>query len=99
MARLSVGVLGLSHDHVWGNLAALAAGDHGRLVAAAEPDGRLRERLRDLDGGVATHDTLDALLARRDASIRSRWRARRRSRSATARWRVSSPATSCSPKI
>lgn len=66
MARLSVGVLGLSHDHVWGNLAALAAGDHGRLVAAAEPDARLRERLRDLDGGVATHATFDALLARRD---------------------------------
>src|SRR6266436_2357802 len=66
MARLSVGVLGLSHDHVWGNLAALAAGDHGRLVAAAEPDGRLRERLRDLDGAVATHDTFDALLERRD---------------------------------
>src|SRR5438874_994170 len=66
MARLSVGVLGLSHDHVWGNLAALAAGEHGRLVAAAEPDGRLRERLRDLDGGVSTHDTFDALLERRD---------------------------------
>ena len=66
MARLSVGVLGLSHDHVWGNLAALAAGEHGRLVAAAEPDARLRERLRDLDGGVATHDSFDALLERRD---------------------------------
>src|SRR5260370_14171889 len=66
MARLSVGVLGLSHDHVWGNLAALAAGDHGRLVAAAEPGARLRARLRDLDGAVATHDTFDALLERRD---------------------------------
>jgi predicted dehydrogenase len=66
MARLSVGVLGLSHDHVWGNLAVLAAGDRGRLVAAAEPDARLRERLRDLDGAVATHDTFDALLERRD---------------------------------
>ena len=66
MARLSVGVLGLSHDHVWGNLAALAAGEHGRLVAAAEPDARLRARLRDLDGGVATHDSFDALLERRD---------------------------------
>src|SRR5206468_4250583 len=66
MARLNVGVLGLSHDHVWGNLAALRAGDHGRLVAAAEPDSRLRERLRSLDGGVAVHESFDALLERRD---------------------------------
>src|SRR5436305_998394 len=64
MARLNVGVLGLSHDHVWGNLAALRAGDHGRLVAAAEPDLRLRERLRSLDGGVAVHESFDAVLCR-----------------------------------
>ena len=66
MARLNVGVLGLSHDHVWGNLAALRAGDDGRLVAAAEPDARLRERLAALDGGVAVHDSFDALLERHD---------------------------------
>src|SRR6058998_1502472 len=66
MARLNVGVLGLSHDHVWGNLAALAAGHHGRLVAAADPDAGLRDRLRALHGAVATHDTFDAVLERRD---------------------------------
>src|SRR5919108_294732 len=66
MVRLNVGVLGLSHDHVWGNLAALRAGDQGRLVAAAEPDRELRERLRALDGGVAVHESFDALLERRD---------------------------------
>jgi predicted dehydrogenase len=66
MARLRVGVLGLSHDHVWGNLAALQAGEHGRLVAAADPDARLRARLAGLHGGVATHETFDALLERRD---------------------------------
>src|SRR5438093_3221393 len=66
MARLSVGVLGLSHDHVWGNLAALRAGEDGRLVAAAEPDAALRDRLRALDGGVEVHESFDALLARRD---------------------------------
>src|SRR5206468_12724446 len=49
-----------------GNLAALRTGDHGRLVAAAEPDSRLRERLRSLDGGVAVHESFDALLERRD---------------------------------
>jgi predicted dehydrogenase len=66
MARLSVGVLGLSHDHVWGNLAALHAGDAGRLVAAAEPDAQLRDKLRGLHGDVAIHESFDALLDRRD---------------------------------
>jgi len=66
MARLSVGVLGLSHDHVWGNLAAVHAGAHGRLVAAADPDPQLRERFQKLYGGVAAHETFDALLERRD---------------------------------
>ena len=66
MARLNVGVLGLSHDHVWGNLRALHAGERGRLVAAAEPDPALRDRMRALDGGVALYDSFDALLERRD---------------------------------
>jgi predicted dehydrogenase len=66
MARLNVGVLGLSHDHVWANLAAISAGEHGRLVAAAEPDAALRERFQSLYGGTATHETFDALLERRD---------------------------------
>ena len=66
MARLSVGVLGLSHDHVWGNLAALQDNEHGRVVAAADPDPQLRERFQKRYGGVATHETLDALLDRRD---------------------------------
>jgi predicted dehydrogenase len=66
MPALRVGILGLSHDHVWGNVASLAAGGLGRLVAAADPDPRLRDRLRALDGGVALHDAPQALLERRD---------------------------------
>jgi predicted dehydrogenase len=66
MARLNVGVLGLSHDHVWANLAALHAGERGRLVAAAEPDVHLRERLGTLYAGAAAYDSFDALLERRD---------------------------------
>jgi predicted dehydrogenase len=66
MARLRVGVLGLSHDHVWGNLAALAAGEVGTLVAAAEPDGQLRARLTREHGGAAALSTYDALLERKD---------------------------------
>lgn len=66
MARLRVGVLGLHHDHVWPNLVALARGDLGSLVAAADPDPRLRERLEGTHGGVATHPTYEALLERAD---------------------------------
>ena len=65
-ARLRVGVLGLSHDHVWGNLAAVAAGDLGRVVAAAEPAPRLRERLSRDHAGVDLHPAYDALLERHD---------------------------------
>jgi predicted dehydrogenase len=65
-ARLRVGVLGLSHDHVWGNLAAIAADELGRVVAAAEPASRLRERVAREHGGVDLHPTYDALLERRD---------------------------------
>jgi predicted dehydrogenase len=66
MARLSVGVLGLSHDHVWGNLAAIAAGELGRVVAAADPDPRLRERLRSTHAGVDALASHEALLDRKD---------------------------------
>ena len=66
MARLNIGVLGLSHDHVWSSLAALAGGDLGRLVAAADPDPQLRERLQGLHGDAVVHETFEALLDRRD---------------------------------
>lgn len=66
MARLAVGVLGLSHDHVWANLAALHGGEGGRLVAAAEPDAELRTRVERLYGGLAVHESFDGLLERRD---------------------------------
>ena len=65
-AKLRVGVIGLDHDHVWGNLAALATGELGRLVAVSEPDAALRERLARTHGGVETHDSHEALLERRD---------------------------------
>ena len=65
-APLRIGVLGLSHDHVWGNLVALATGELGRLVAVAEPAPRLRERLGRDYGGVDVHPTYDALLERPD---------------------------------
>jgi predicted dehydrogenase len=66
MARLSVGVLGLTHDHVWANLRALAASELGALAAVAEPDPLLRHRLERAHGGVAVRDRYEAVLNRRD---------------------------------
>lgn len=66
MTLLNVGVLGLSHDHVWPNLAALSAGTLGRLAAVAEPDPLLRERLHGLYADAALYATFDDLLERRD---------------------------------
>jgi predicted dehydrogenase len=66
MTRLRIGVIGLSHDHVWSNLAALAASNLGAVAAVAEPDPRLRARLERAHGTIAIHDSHDALLDRRD---------------------------------
>jgi predicted dehydrogenase len=65
-ARIRVGVLGLHHDHVWQNLAAVATGDVGRLVAVAEPSPRLRERFGKEHAGGDVHPSYDALLERSD---------------------------------
>src|SRR5262249_23558130 len=66
MASLRVGILGLSHDHVWGNLAALESSDLGCATAAAEPDPELRSRLASTHPPVVIHDSYDALLERDD---------------------------------
>ena len=65
-ARLRVGVLGLSHDHVWANLRSVAEGELGTLTAVAEPDALLRARLGREHGGVAVLATYEALLERTD---------------------------------
>jgi predicted dehydrogenase len=41
-----IGVLGLTHDHIWGNLDALEKLDGGTLVAAADPNPPLLEQVR-----------------------------------------------------
>ena len=42
---LKVGVMGLTHDHAWGNLAELEDSSLGRLVAAADPNQPLLEKV------------------------------------------------------
>src|SRR5439155_298014 len=44
MARLRVGVLGLNHDHVWGNLAALNDNELGQAGAAVGEPVQLSHR-------------------------------------------------------
>ncbi|HEY3081296.1 MAG TPA: Gfo/Idh/MocA family oxidoreductase [Chloroflexota bacterium] len=61
MARLRVGVLGLTHDHIWSNLRSLVQLDGAELVAAAEPSAALRERFAS-EFGKPTFDSYDALL-------------------------------------
>jgi predicted dehydrogenase len=60
--RLRIGVLGLSHDHVWSNLESLARSEYGVLAAVAEPDPALRRRLERSYPGVVQHSTYEALL-------------------------------------
>ncbi len=47
---IHVGVLGLTHDHIWGNLDELAACDLGELVAVADPNPELLEKVRQETG-------------------------------------------------
>ncbi|MCB1089571.1 MAG: gfo/Idh/MocA family oxidoreductase, partial [Verrucomicrobiae bacterium] len=45
MKKLRIGVLGLHHDHVWGNLEELARlADRAELIGAADPFPELREK-------------------------------------------------------
>jgi predicted dehydrogenase len=46
--KLRVGVLGLSHDHIWDNLKSLSESADGVLVAAADPHPELQEHVRSL---------------------------------------------------
>lgn len=60
-AKLRIGVLGLSHDHIWGNLQDLAASSDGELIAAADPHPELRAHLEQ-QHGCATYASAEELL-------------------------------------
>src|SRR5215210_6800931 len=61
--RLRIGVLGLTHDHVWENLRALADSGEGVLVAAADPHAELRQQVKQAYPDVDLFDAYDQLLA------------------------------------
>jgi predicted dehydrogenase len=60
-----IAVLGLSHDHIWGNLTELQETGRAELVGAADPDSGLREKYRSRFPGEVT-DSAETLLQRGD---------------------------------
>jgi len=62
MGRIRVGVLGLTHDHIWGNLDRLSQLDTAELVGAAEPDAGLRAKFQERYGDKILVTDYDALL-------------------------------------
>lgn len=64
-AKIRVGVLGLTHDHIWGNLDSLVKLDQAELVGVAEPDETLREKFRSRYGAKIISPDYAALLGGR----------------------------------
>jgi len=60
--KLRVGVLGLTHDHVWDNLRDLSESPLGELVAAADPNEPLRRRIESEFGCPQTFESYEAML-------------------------------------
>ena len=54
--KLRIGVLGLSHDHVWSNVQTLVARDDAELVGAFDPREELRQKFRSEFGIDASED-------------------------------------------
>lgn len=59
--KLKIGVLGLSHDHIWGEVEAVGACDEMELVAAADPIDALTDRFAETYG-CPVYGSAEALL-------------------------------------
>lgn len=66
MKPIRIGILGLHHDHIWGNLKDLSAAEGAQLVAFADHEPVLRERCGALFPGASACADYDDLLARDD---------------------------------
>ncbi len=62
MVPIRIGILGLTHDHIWGNLDDLNNTSTGKLVAAADPNGPLLEKIRDEYGCGQVFDSYESML-------------------------------------
>ncbi len=59
--KLRIGVLGLTHDHVWDNLPHVVACDACELIAAADPHQPLLDKVKEKFGLVAYLDYQEML--------------------------------------
>jgi predicted dehydrogenase len=67
--KYRIGILGLTHDHIWGNLDELSAIDNAELVAVADPNQPLLAKAEDAHGcttyadheEMLDHETLDGV--------------------------------------
>ncbi len=59
---IRVGILGLTHDHIWGNLDELNKLSTGDLVAAADPNQPLLEKIREECGCERLFESYDSML-------------------------------------
>ena len=71
---IRVGILGLTHDHIWGNLDDLNNSSMGELVAAADPNGPLLEKIRDEYGCEQVFESYEAMLDEVESGRRLRLR-------------------------
>lgn len=70
MARTyRVGVAGMVHDHVWGELRHWAEQPNARLVAAGDENAELREKARDGFGVERLHDSWQQMLEEEELDI------------------------------
>jgi len=60
--KLRIGVLGMTHDHVWGNLADLKQSPLGELVAAADPNEELRTKVQNEYGCPRVFESYEDML-------------------------------------
>lgn len=60
--KLRIGVLGMTHDHVWGNLKDLNASDLGELVAAADPNEELLDKVKNEYNCPTVYDSYEEML-------------------------------------
>jgi len=60
---LRIGVLGLTHDHIWSNLTDLKRSERGTLVAAADPHSPLLDKVAD-EHGCQTYESYAVMLER-----------------------------------
>ena len=60
--KLRIGVLGMTHDHVWGNLKDLNASALGELVAAADPNEELLNKAKTQYNCPTVYDSYEDML-------------------------------------